>query len=316
MLNRLIRYALVGVFATAVAGYGNHALAQDDDDMGGDDGGGGGDDGGGGGDDAGGGGDTGGGDTGGGDTGGGDTGGAAEMGAKPPMLLAKGKIGVGVGVQVNLSKDLVAKPISIQPDVWYGVMPKLEVGVAHSSMGLSGWWGGIGGGLCVTGTDNGCAKFYNGPVGVIAHYLLVEGGVDLAADAGVVIRALDPDMLLDLKLGVMGRWMSGKIMVMFNPNIWAGLTKRDAGNKEYLSIPVAVGYMVSPKLAAGVQTGITGPLDHFGDFYSIPVSLGAHFMVNDNLAAFGAFNLFRVAGFEGPGAADLRGLTVGVEWHN
>jgi hypothetical protein len=316
MLNRLVRYGLVSVFALAIAGYGNVAMAQDDDDAAGGD------------DTA-----TEGGEgtateggegtaTEGGEgtatEGGGEEAAAPAEGGAPPMILAKGKIAVAVSVQVNLSKDFVAKPIAIQPDIFYGVMPKLEVGVAHSSYMLTGFWGGLpGGGICVTGTDNGCEKAFNGPTGILGHYMLMEGaGMDLAADVGVVLRRFSDPMMLGAKLGVMGRKMMGKLMIGFAPNIYVGFTERDAGNKETLNVPVDVMFMASPKLAAGVQTGITGPLDGFGDFYMIPVSLGAMFSVSPNLMAGASFNLLRVAGFEGPGAADLRSLTVFAAWHN
>lgn len=239
---------------------------------------------------------------------------AAMEGGKPPLILAKGKLAVAVTLGVNLSKDAVAKPLTINPDVWYGVMPKLEVGVAHSSYGITGFWGESagGGGLCVTGTDSGCAKVYNGPVGVLGHFLLMDGSIDLAADGGFVARTLDP-MALGLKVGVMGRWMSGKIMVSFSPNILIGLTERDT-NKELISVPVSVGFAASPKLHAGVQTGISGPLDGFGDFNIVPVSAGALFMVNDQITAGGSFSFLNLAGSNS--SADSRGLTVFAMWHN
>jgi hypothetical protein len=303
MMSRMIRYTMISVFGLALAG--NGAFAQETPEEGG----------------------TEEGATegapaeGGGEAtpaeGGGEEGGMAEgtdMGGKPPMILAKGKLAVHAAIGINLSKEAVAKPIVVAPDVWYGLMPKLEVGVVHSNMGLTGWWSNGGGGsLCLGGTERGCAKLYNGPVGVLAHYSVMEGNIDLAADGGVVIAALDPELLLGLKVGVMGRWMSGKIGVFFQPNIYIGLTKRDF-NKEAISIPVMVGYMVSPKLHAGVQTGITGPLSHFGDFYRIPVGVGAMFMVNPTLGVAGSFNFFNLAG-KGS-SADGRDLTISVMWHN
>jgi hypothetical protein len=238
--------------------------------------------------------------------------GAAMEGA-PPMILPTGKLKVNAALGVNMSSSLVAKPIALAPDVYYGVMPKLEVGLVHSNHGLTGFWfQGIGGGVCVTGTESGCAKLYNGPVGVLAHFALMEGNIDLATDAGVVIGSLDP-MQLSMKVGVMGRWMSGKINVLFQPAIAIGLTERDT-NKEEILIPVTVGYTVSPKLHAGVQTGLYAPLDGLGDFYAIPVGVGAMFMVNDKLGVGGSFNFLNLAGKGG--GADFRDLTVFATWHN
>jgi hypothetical protein len=243
--------------------------------------------------------------------------GGGEMAGPPPMTVPKGKIDVSVAIGVNLSKDSVAKPFAILPDVFYGVNDKLDVGLGHSAYAIQGWWAeGLGGGLCLAGEDNGCAKVYNGPTGLLAHYSLAQGSVDLAADAGLVFKTVSDPMQLGIKLGVKGRKLSGKLAIGFNPNIYIGATERDGGNKEYLNIPVDLMFMASDKLAAGVQTGIQGPLDGFGDGYSVPLSLGAMFKVNDNISAGGSFNLLRVAGFEGPGAADLRSLTLFFNWHN
>jgi hypothetical protein len=233
-------------------------------------------------------------------------------GEKTPLILPKGKIAVNVVLGVNLSTDAVAKPIAIAPDVWYGVAPKLDVGLVHSNYGLTGFWFQPGGGVCVTGEENGCAKLYDGPVGLLARFLLAEGGVDLAANGGLVISSLDP-MTLSLKLGVDGRWMSGKIAVLFNPYVGIGLTERDF-NKEEIGVPVTVGYMVNEKLHAGVQTGIAGPLDGFGDFFIVPVGLGALFALNENMSVGGAFNFVNLAGNNG--GADFRTLDLMLKWHN
>lgn len=245
--------------------------------------------------------------------------GGEDMEAAAPMgmTVPKGKIDVTVVVGLNLGESAIAKPISILPDIFYGVGPKLDVGLAHSNHALTGFWAdGLGGGLCLSGEDNGCGKVYNGPVGLLAHFGLSDGSVSLAADGGVVIASLSDPMQLGVKLGVDGMKMSGKLAIGFKPNIYIGLTERDSGNKETLNVPVDVMYMASDKLGVGVQTGITGPLDGFGDFYSIPVSIGAMFKANDNLSVGGSFNLLRVAGFEGPGAADIRTLSLFVDWHN
>lgn len=234
------------------------------------------------------------------------------------MITPKGKLRVDVSLNVNMSKELVAKPINITPDVWYGVAPKLEVGLAHSSYGLTGFWGtdALGGGVCFTGEENGCAKLYNGPIGVLARYALVEGDLTVAADGGLVIGSLDP-MELSLKAGVRGVKKMDKLMIGFAPFIALGLTERDAGNKEYLGVPVDVNYIVNDKLGVGVQTGIHGPLDGFGDAFFVPVALSGMYQVNESITAGAAFTLLRVAGgLEGPGAADFRGLSVFASWHN
>jgi hypothetical protein len=153
-MSRFLRSSLVTVFMVALAT--GTAYAQDDDDDFGDPCGG---------DPCGG--DPCGGDPCGGDGDGdampddsGDGGGDAAMdgegGGHPGMMLPKGAIAIHAVVEVNMSADLVAKPFSIAPDVWYGVSPKLQVGLVHSRMGQTGFLGGAGllgagAGLCLAG---------------------------------------------------------------------------------------------------------------------------------------------------------------------
>ena len=246
--------------------------------------------------------------------------------AAPALITPKGKIAIHVGIGIGLSKDLAGKPIDITPDIFYGVAPKLEVGLAHSGHALTGFWadsvplGIVGTGVCVTGTDGGCAKVYNGPVGILGRYSLVQGSIDLAADAGVIIGSLDP-FQVGVKLGVRGRKVSGKMSIGFAPNIYVGLSDRDAGNKESLAIPVDLYFGVNEKLGVGLQTGIEGPLDGFGDSFVVPVTVGGIYSINDAMSAGLTFNLHRVTGgsvegVDGPGAADLRSLGLMFGWHN
>ena len=112
-----------------------------------------------------------------------------------------------------------------------------------------------------------------------------------------------------------------KLMIGFAPFIALGLTERDAGNKEYIGVPVDVNYMVNPKRGVGVQTGIHGPLDGFGDSFFVPVALAGMYQVNESITAGASFTLHRVTGgtpdgVDGPGAADFRGLSVFASWHN
>ncbi len=231
-----------------------------------------------------------------------------------PMVLPKGKIAVSAWVNINLSTDLVGKPISINPDVKYGVMPKLDVGVYHSNAGITGFWAGKDGGICLTGTDNGCVKTYNGPTGILANYSLGEGTLSLAANGGLIFRSLDPN-LMAIKAGLRVRYMAApKIVVMSAPNIFFGLNSRDPDNKELLNIPVMVGYMVSHALHAGVQTGIAGPLSGFSDAFKVPLNLGVMYKLNSNMGVIGTFGFTNIAGKNS--SADERALSIAFNWHN
>jgi hypothetical protein len=67
-------------------------------------------------------------------------------------------------------------------------------------------------------------------------------------------------------------------------------------------------YAIDAKLHAGVQTGIFGLLDGFGDNYAIPVNLGAMYMVDEKLSVGGTFGFHNLAGNNGD--ADGRGISI------
>lgn len=266
------------------------------------------------------------------------------VGDAPSLVTPQGKIAVRVELGIGLSKDFdplpiggVGKPISLAPDIFYGAANKLEVGLAHSGHAITGFWadttrGGIvGSGVCVTGDEGGCASVYNGPIGILARYQVVQGGIDLAVDGGPVIRALDSngsadggDMLLGFKVGVRGRKVINKLSIGFAPNINIGLNQRgddEGGNKELLSIPVDLYFGVTDTIAVGLQTGISGPLSEFGDNVVVPLTVGGAFMINDKMSAGLTFNIHRLytgadEGDNGPGAADFRSLGLHFAWHN
>jgi len=232
-----------------------------------------------------------------------------------PLTLAKGQVEIHVDALINLSKDAVFKPFAIAPDIYYGVNDKLTVGLTH---GL---------GLCLTGTDNGCAKVYN-DIGVDALYSLKrDAKMDLAANVGFAALAFSPDLVGQVHLGVHFKYQANKIAIYVDPTLGIGVTQRDAGNKEVLSIPIKVAYQASPQLAAYLMTGLGGifptasgptagglmldPPDPIGigDTYGIPLGIGAQFAVKKNIDVGANFMFPLIAGSDAA-TADARFLTV------
>ena len=70
-------------------------------------------------------------------------------GVDRPLGLSGGMLQLDVNGAVAMSKNAVAKPINLPLAVYYGVNDELQLGLVHST------------GLCITGTDSGCAKAYN-----------------------------------------------------------------------------------------------------------------------------------------------------------
>lgn len=250
-----------------------------------------------------------------------DPDGPPETGAEQ-FTLPKGTLFIEAFVGLNLSKDLVGKPISLSPDIWYGVTDDLTLGLVHSAIGSTGVIGGVGQSLCVTGDKKGCESIYRN-VGIDVRYRL-KGA--FAVDGGLYVRDFDPFQLA-IKVGLLGRHrVIPKLAIEFNPNIFVGVTKRDgeadsmgivtAGpNKEELSIPVTVGFAVIPKLTLNAQVALQTPFEDAGDLWRLSVAIGARFRVNHHLDLGLAFALpLLVGGADDGTGVDLRTLTLGVAY--
>jgi opacity protein-like surface antigen len=218
-----------------------------------------------------------------------------------PVTLAAGMIQIHADFFGNLGADAVFKPFGLAPDVHYGVNDKLTVGLVH------------GRSLCLAGEENGCAKLYD-DVGLDVLFGLSRNAkMDLAAHVGVNVISLDAGTY-GLRAGVLLKYQMDKLGIYADPGIGIGITDRDAGNKEYLSLPIMVAYQVNGNLAPFVRTGIGGAslsaisteyngaanLDvdgaGFGDTFTIPLGVGAIYGVSNKLDVGAEFDFPGVAG--------------------
>jgi hypothetical protein len=238
------------------------------------------------------------------------------------MTLPAGRVLIEAFFEANMSKELVFKPFSIAPDIWYGVNDDLTIGLVHSSHGAVGSFGGVGAGLCLAGEEKGCAMVYDN-VGLDGRYhVWRQPGMALAVDGGLYAGPFDP-FTLSVKLGAVGRWQSGGLSAELAPSVFIGMTQREpedgagvefvSGNKEIIHIPLSLFYAVMPKLGLGAQAFARVPTDHAGDTYNLGASLGAQYHANEQLRIDAAFTLPVLAGGDAlETGADFRTLTLGV----
>ena len=245
---------------------------------------------------------------------------AMASGERLTMPAKRGLIHAQLGI--NLSTDAVAKPISLSPDIWYGVNEKLTLGLIHSAVGSTGIQGIPGTSLCLTGSDNGCGKLYDN-VGIDARYTLKSGAkFQLALDAGLFVNSFDP-FALSLKAGVAGRYRLGKKAALeFSPNLFFGITARDgstngmvtvAGNQEVLTVPVNLIYALDEKIGLMAQLAFSvPPFKDAGDLYTFGFAVGGSYAINKQLSLELIFALPLLAtGIQDAGGVDARTLTLG-----
>ncbi len=232
----------------------------------------------------------------------------AEEGHTHGMVTPQGAIALTAAVGVNLSSDAVGDPVALAPDIRYGVMNKLDAGLYHSAYGITGFWQQNGGGLCLVGDS--CSDTYNGPTAILANYSLAEGALGVTAGGGIVLDNIAGDaLLLDLKVGAKVHYTLGEKMALAaEPALFVSATERDPQPRDLLSLPLAFMYAIDAKTHAGVQSGITGPLDNFGEAYQIPLSVAGMYQLDGALGVGGAFGFSNLMGKGG--TADERNLTL------
>lgn len=233
------------------------------------------------------------------------------------LTLQKGRLVLNAYLGIGLSDGAAFKPISLSPDVWYGVTDDITAGLVHSSVGTTGLMGDVGQSLCLTGTGSLCPELYRN-VGLEARYKLKMSSIALAVDGGVYALQIQDPRLIDLKLGAVGRWHQGPLAVEAAPSLFLALTNRsvDVGgvsatfNRDTLFLPGTAMYTLNPMITLAAQIGFVLPLEDTGDTYVIPLSVGAFYKVNDQLNVTAAFSLPRLVAASS-GGIDARSLTLG-----
>jgi hypothetical protein len=236
------------------------------------------------------------------------------------LTLQKGRAVLNAYLGIGLSSGGAFKPVSISPDIWYGVTDDITAGVVHSAVGTTGFIGGVGESLCLTGSDNGCGDLYSN-AGVEARYKLKMNGMALAVDGGLYSGHVSDLKLLEVKLGAVGRWQKGPLAVEAAPNLLIAVTDRSSttttngisitsGNSDVLNVPGTVLYTLNPMITLAGQSGLVLPLENTGDAYAVPLSVGAFYKVSGELNVSAAFSLPRLIAGSG-GGTDARSLTLG-----
>ncbi len=234
----------------------------------------------------------------------------------PRLVLPVKRVFIHALLQVSLSEGGFFAPLSIAPDLWYGVRPELTVGLIHSSQAATGLFGGAGEGLCLTGESNGCASAYKG-VGVVGRYHLAArellgGAATVAADGGLIAGTFDP-FALALKVGAVARWQRDKLAFEASPSLWFGVSGRDTGNVERFYLPISGTYEIRPRLAIAGQIGLFSPFSGFRAKVKVATSLGVQYRLRPDIFIDGVLSLPRWLDTDRVTfGLDERTLTVGV----
>lgn len=239
----------------------------------------------------------------------------------PGLTLPAGKLALQVDVQSNMTAEAMGDSVSLAPDLAFGVTDAVTVALVHTVHNSTGFWSGLStGSVCVAGEQ--CNDMYSTGALLSKVALFNDSRIAVAGLGGVVYN-VDP-FRVGLGAGAEALVRSGKLGVHVKPTIYIGLNERDdmtAPNTEFVNVPVSLLVAAWPRLQLGVQSGIAGPVDGFGDAYRVPVAAMTSYAFLPNLTGAIAFSLDRVtggggsaAGMTSPGALDTRSLTLSVVW--
>jgi hypothetical protein len=219
----------------------------------------------------------------------------AEPPAPPPLLpgvtLRAGVVAGSLSFEINVSNDAVREPMSIAPDLSYGITDDLTLGIIHSGSALTGFRGSAGWGVCFTGTDGACRTTYTAG-GIEALYNIGRGSAALALDAGIIWSVFEPSTHTDAKLGLKLKMSEGNVFAWFQPNVWLALDDRwdrVVPHEHQLFLPISIWVKPIAPLAVGVGTGVKGPLKNFGDRLAIPVGPLAQYAIDSRLSVGASF---------------------------
>lgn len=239
----------------------------------------------------------------------------AQPGAAPddiltrPLVLEPGAIDVRLTLAINLQQRAIAEPIALSPDAWWGVLPRLTIGLIHSDASLDQI--ATSGSLCVRLSTSTCAHLYKGS-GIDVRYGAREGQFALAPRLRAVIRDADP-FKPAVTLGALLRWTHGRFAITGDPYLRVPLANAPLGNRFAIHLPVWLAIQPAIGWRIALRSGFASDLVVLRDGSHVPFALEVATRATDHvdLGVEGGW-----AGLLGP-QRDVRHatITLAAGWH-
>jgi hypothetical protein len=185
-----------------------------------------------------------------------------------PIVLAQGQVDGHVVADINLAPGWFGHSTSLAPDVWYGALPELTIGLIHSAPSLDRFSPGAT--FCVVHQEVGCQSTYHGS-GIDARYGVRAGDLAVAPRLRVLVRELDP-VKPAVTLGTLVRWTRGRFAIVGDPYLQLGLANTDKGNRHALFLPVTFAVQPTARWELALRTGFNSDLAVIRDGWHIPVA--------------------------------------------
>jgi hypothetical protein len=232
-----------------------------------------------------------------------------------PLVLPTKMLALHGVLRINLSADEVTSPTWIAPSVFYGVLPRLQVGVVHDP------------GFCLLGerdflgaTVDECANGIYDDFAVDGLYTLAdkpEKHVALAGHATLGAFTFDP-MSIYLRAGALARYTFGeRFALIADWGLRFGFSNRSKGNKEVFDLPIQLAVQATNKLVLFAEAGMLAPLSNTADTYYASIGVAGLYAVSSALDVGARFEFPRIAGGTATGtnaSGDVRQLDLFVTY--
>ena len=197
---------------------------------------------------------------------------------RPLDTIAAGEIKIDVSIEIPLADEGgFFNPISVSPDIYYGINNNFSVGLLHSSasQGLLGFSNLFAGNSLALGDGDA----YNN-LGLEAQYtFLRQDSFSIAGQGGFYVDTINPDFNTSFKAGFIARANIGALEATVNPYIRLPLD--DSGTRDNnFFVPVWLYYNLQPRLDLTIITGLNDEALMLGGGVSYdlegPIDFAAH----------------------------------------
>ena len=174
-----------------------------------------------------------------------------------PLTLAADGVELRLTAAINLQQRQLGRPVSLAPDAWWGVSPRLTIGIIHSDASLDQV--ATSGSFCVRESVlSTCDQLYHGS-GIDVRYAALDGKFAVVPRARAVLRDTDP-MKPAITLGAMVRWSHGRFAIASDPYLRLPLANAPLGNRSAIVLPVWLAVQPADGWRIALRTGFDADL--------------------------------------------------------
>jgi len=186
-----------------------------------------------------------------------------------PLVLPAGGFEARLTAEINLQKNRYGRPLSLAPDLWYGVTPRWTIGLVHSNPSVDRIDANAT--FCLRRFQTRCDRLYRGS-GLDVRWSWKSGDFAVAPRARLLVRDVDP-IKPAVTLGTQLRWTRGRFAVESDPYLRLGLANRDEGNRAALFVPIWLAVQPTCRWLLAIHTGWDAELAIARDGFHIPFGL-------------------------------------------